>query len=345
MRYDARVKDLHSGLDSWRSITESDPRADTVATYLPLILSAAGTLGVLPFAVMRYMAGQWVAAIVDTSIIVGLVTLGVYVYRTRQIRFASIAIAVCCLVGVLSTVYLIGPHQVYWAYPALMAIFHLTRPREALVFAIVMLAALSPSIVQAADTHISTTILITILVMSAFAFAFSLITNRQREQLVQLATRDPLTGAGNRRHLDTKMTDIVNTRQRSDAAASLLLLDLDHFKKVNDIHGHAVGDQILKSITEIVNLRIRVTDSLYRIGGEEFVVMLEGQDLHSAVRLAEQLRTLVEVNELAPDQSVTISIGVAELKGGETPELWLHRADEALYRAKNSGRNATNIAD
>jgi diguanylate cyclase (GGDEF)-like protein len=339
------VKDLHSALDSWRNITEAEPRADNVASYLPLILSAAGTLGILPFTVMRYMAGQWVAAIVDTTIIIGLVTLGIYVYRTRQTRFASIAIAICCLVGVLSTVYLIGPYQVYWAYPALMAIFYLTPPREALVFAIVMLLALSPSLIQTADTHVSTTILITIVVMSSFAFAFSLITNRQREQLVQLATKDPLTGAGNRRHLAAKMTDVVHGRQRFGAAASLLLLDLDHFKKVNDIHGHAVGDQILKSITDIVNLRIRVTDSLYRIGGEEFVVVLEGQDLHSAVRLAEQLRTLVEANELAPDQSVTISIGVAELKDGETPESWLHRADEALYRAKDSGRNATNIAD
>jgi len=123
------------------------------------------------------------------------------------------------------------------------------------------------------------------------------------------------------------------------------MLDLDHFKKVNDIHGHAVGDQTLKRVTEIINLRIRVTDSLYRIGGEEFVVVLEGADLHHAAHLAEQLRTLVHANELVPDQAVTISLGVAELKEGETPNDWVHRADAALYRAKDAGRNSTSLSD
>jgi len=177
------------------------------------------------------------------------------------------------------------------------------------------------------------------------ALAFSLITSRQREQLLVLATKDPLTGAGNRRGLDAKLAEIVNSFKRTGTLSSLVLLDLDHFKKVNDIYGHAVGDQILKSVTEIINLRIRVTDSLYRIGGEEFIVVLEGADLHKAVYLAEQLRTLVDANELVPDHAVTISLGVAELKEGESPNDWLHRADEALYRAKDAGRNSTSASD
>jgi diguanylate cyclase (GGDEF)-like protein len=124
-----------------------------------------------------------------------------------------------------------------------------------------------------------------------------------------------------------------------------LLLDLDHFKKVNDAHGHAVGDQTLKRVTEIINLRIRVTDSLYRIGGEEFVVVLEGQDAMHAKHLAEQLRTLIQANELVPDQPVTISTGVAEIAQDETASSWLGRADGALYRAKHAGRNTTSIAE
>ena len=92
-------------------------------------------------------------------------------------------------------------------------------------------------------------------------------------------------------------------------------------------------------------MRIRVTDSLYRIGGEEFVVVLDGQDLHRAAHLAEQLRTLVDANELVPDQAVTVSLGVAELKASESANDWLHRADEALYRAKNAGRNSTSLSN
>lgn len=338
------MKDLHSGLDAWRYIIESDSRRHTVESYLPLILSAAGALGVLPFAVLRYMQGEWVAAAVDTVIVAGFLSLGCYVYHTRRVRAASIAISLFCIGGVISTVYIIGPHQVYWVYPALMAVFYLLRSGEAIALALATVGGLIPGLLNAQDSHATTTVLITIVVMSSFAYAFSLITNRQRQQLVRLATKDPLTGAGNRRRLDEKLIDIVASHSDDGTTATLLLIDLDHFKRVNDIHGHATGDRILKDVTEIVQLRIRVTDSLYRIGGEEFVVVLEGQTRSQGEHLAEQLRTLVEANELVHDQSVTISVGVAELKPDESPQAWLHRADEALYAAKRGGRNAISVA-
>ena len=339
------MKDLHSGLDAWRYIIASDSERRSVESYLPLILSIVGALGILPFTVLRYMQGAWAAAIVDTIIMLAFIGLGIYIFRTRRVQVASIVISCFCIAGVISTVYIIGPEQVYWVYPAWMVVFYIVRPRIALILAIVTVAVLVPHMVGNMDFHSTTTVLVTIAVMSSFAFAFSRITNRQREQLMQLATKDPLTGAGNRRGLDVKLNDVVNNHNRSGMTASMLLLDLDHFKKVNDVHGHAIGDQILKRVTEIINLRIRVTDSLYRIGGEEFVVVLESQDAERASHLAEQLRTLIHVNELVPDQPVTISLGVAELTKDETVSSWLGRADEALYRAKRAGRNTTSIAE
>ncbi len=332
-------------MDAWRFIVRSESRRNSVETYLPLILSAAGSLGVLPFAILRYMQGAWLAAVMDTMIVVGFFAFGTYVYLTQRVRVASVAIALICVTGVLATVYIVGPRQIYWAFPALIGVFYLLRPREAVVLAVVTLLALIPVLLPAADSQETTTVVVTFSVTSMIALAFSLITSRQREQLLVLATKDPLTGAGNRRGLDAKLAEVVNSFRRSGTQSSLVLLDLDHFKRVNDIHGHAVGDQILKRVTEIINLRIRVTDSLYRIGGEEFIVVLEGANLHKAVHLAEQLRTLVDANELVPDHAVTISLGVAELKEGESPNDWLHRADEALYRAKDAGRNSTSASD
>ncbi|MDJ0699243.1 MAG: GGDEF domain-containing protein [Woeseiaceae bacterium] len=323
----------------------SESKRKSVEHYLPLILSAAGALGVLPFAVIRFMAGEWIVGIVDSVIILGFLVLGTFVYRTRNVRIASYAISVLCVGGVLTSVYVDGPQQILWAFPAIVAVFYLLRPNEAVAFALVLMFALIPALLPSEDSFRTTSSLITLVVTSAFAYAFSLITLRQRIKLLQMATKDPLTGAGNRRALENKLRNAVNVFQRTNVSVSMLLIDLDHFKKVNDRHGHAAGDEILRSITEIINLRIRVTDSLYRIGGEEFVVILDGQDLHRAAHLAEQLRTLVEANELVPDHSVTISVGVAELKHGESGFDWLHRADEALYRAKRSGRNAMNIAD
>lgn len=333
-----------SGLDTWSFFARSGHSKDSIEGYLPLILSAAGAIGIGPFAVIRFMNGQWLAGAIDVLIIAGIVALGTIVYRTRRVRLASLGIAILCVGGVVATVYFVGPQQVYWAYPALMAIFYLIRPTEAILLSLTMVALLIPSFLPAVDRVETTTVFITIVVMSTFGYAFSLVTNRQRSALLRLATKDPLTGAGNRRALDAKLDEVVQKSHRAPVTASLIMLDLDHFKAVNDKHGHAAGDQILKDLAEIINLRIRVTDSLFRIGGEEFVVVLDGQDRTRAQHLAEQLRTLVEANELVPDHDVTISLGVAELMPDEDGPAWLRRADEAMYEAKRVGRNVTRLA-
>ena len=338
------MNDEQSALETWSYVARSQSTRKTAEGYLPLILSGAFALGITPFAVMRFMKGEWLVGVVDVVIILAVVALGTLVYRTRQVRFVSIATSALCIGGVLSTVYLNGPQQVLWAYPAVMAIFYLVKPREGIFFSLALIAALIPKLLPEENVFQTTTILITIVVMISFAYAFSVVTNRQRGLLIGLATKDPLTGAGNRRALENKMAEVVAGHSRNRTLSTLIILDLDHFKAVNDAHGHATGDQILRSITEIVNLRIRVTDSLYRIGGEEFVVVLEGQDMAGASHLAEQLRTLVEANELVPDQAVTISLGVAEIRYKETGSDWLHRADEALYQAKRAGRNTTSLA-
>ena len=338
------MTDQQSGLETWSYIARAQKARDSVEGYLPLMLSAAGALGISPFAVMRFMDGDWLAGIIDTIIVIGFAGLGLIIYRTRKVRFAGFTISVLCVGGVLSTVYLQGPQQVYWVYPALVAVFYLIKPREAIIVAAATIAALIPVLLPTPDTFRTTTVFITIVMLSAIGFAFSVVPNRPREQLIRLATKDPLTGAGNRRALEDKLAEVVASHRRTNLPASLIILDLDHFKTVNDIHGHAAGDQILRSVTEIVNLRIRVTDSLYRIGGEEFVVVVDGQDIDSASHLAEQLRTLVEANELVPDHAVTISLGVAALRGEEGAMDWLHRADEALYQAKRAGRNTTSLA-
>ena len=333
-----------SGLDTWSYIARAKGSRDNAEGYLPLILSIAGALCITPFAVMRLMAQQWVAAAIDMLIIAGILALGCTVYFTRRVRYAAIVIAFLAGGGVIATIYMVGPQQIYWAYPALAAFFYLLRPTEAIVVTLTLIAALIPAFLPSVGRVETATVFITLVLMGAFGYAFSIVTNRQRSALIQLATRDPLTGAGNRRALESKLEDVVRKQQRKPSTASLILLDLDHFKAVNDRHGHATGDEILKSLTEIINLRIRVTDSLFRIGGEEFVIVLDGEGRDHARHLAEQLRTLVEANELVPNQEVTISLGVAELEAGESALHWLKRADEAMYDAKRRGRNITRLA-
>lgn len=338
------MTEQESALEAWSHMEQAPYARRTVADYMPLLLSAAGALGVAPFAVIRWISADWLLALIDTLIVLGFAVLGTYVYRTRRVRYASIAIALLSVCGAVVTVYMRGPQQVYWIYPALMASFYLLKPREAIVLTASMGAAVLPVLATLEKPFAVTTVAITMLVTTAFAYAFSVMNNRQHEKLLDLATKDPLTGAGNRRALVTRLSEIIAAFQRTQSPASVIILDLDHFKTVNDDHGHAAGDRILQTITRIIELHIRASDRLYRIGGEEFVVVTDGQALDSAAVLAEKLRLMIDGNRFVPGLQITVSLGVAQLQHDETVDTWLTRADDALYRAKHAGRNTIRLA-
>ena len=171
------MRKLHSGMEAWRYIVRSGSKQKAIEHNLPMMLSAAGVLGVLPFAILRYLQGNWAAAIIDTVVVAGFLILGLYVNRTQRVRAASIAFAALAIGGVIATVYVIGPHQIYWAFPALVGVFYLIRPGEAIVCALATLVALMPALERSVDSHNLTTIIVTIVVTSVIAFTFAAITN------------------------------------------------------------------------------------------------------------------------------------------------------------------------
>lgn len=158
-------------------------------------------------------------------------------------------------------------------------------------------------------------------------------------ELTRLAVTDALTGVWNRRHAEQLLAADLIDAQRHGPSLSLLMIDLDHFKQVNDTLGHEVGDRVLVEITRRMGQRLRTTDMLARWGGEEFVILLRfcGQD--DARKIAESLRLVVADTPIDPAGQVTISLGVAQLREDDDLTSWLGRADRALYEAKQSGRN------
>ena len=156
------------------------------------------------------------------------------------------------------------------------------------------------------------------------------------------AERDPLTGLGNRRHLDRRYAELLPAAAREQQPLSLALVDIDHFKAVSDQHGHAVGDQVLVVVAQLLREYTRVGDVIARHGGEEFVIVLPGMDCDGAVEVCERLRERVLSHPWAliggPEGGVTVSIGLSCAPPLELRQL-LHRADQALYAAKRGGRN------
>ena len=169
-------------------------------------------------------------------------------------------------------------------------------------------------------------------------FLWAALCDRER-QLVEQAITDPLTGAYNRRHMDFCVANAVARRDRTGEPASLLLIDVDYFKRINDTFGHARGDAVLKQLVTLASTRGRRLDVLFRMGGEEFVLLLPGTRYGGALAVAEGLRADVAAADLLPDGShISISIGISEL-GSQTVAAWVEDADAALYRAKQGGRN------
>lgn len=173
------------------------------------------------------------------------------------------------------------------------------------------------------------------------------ITDRKRleEELQQLATTDQLTGIYNRRKIDQVFIDEKKRAERYEQALSVVMGDIDKFKLVNDLHGHQVGDMVLTTIAKIFGEGVRETDILGRWGGEEFMVVCPCTDLGGAVVLAEKLRKIIEANEFDMVGRKTCSFGVAQLAKNEPINAMVARADAALYRAKEKGRNRVEADD
>jgi diguanylate cyclase (GGDEF)-like protein len=252
------------------------------------------------------------------------------------------ALPVLLAASVLVTGGVTSPALVWFALPAVTLGFRF-EPRgmvigTAYVIALLLFAAIVPD-PQAAWDQRQQLIAVTALIISSVILTGALVESDRAHR--RRSTLDPLTGLFNRNALEQRLSELNG--QPCDPAGgmshALLLCDLDHFKRVNDQHGHAAGDAVLQDVAYTMRATLRAGDSIYRVGGEEFLVMLPGAGHEDALEIAERLR--VAVRERRPvGIGVSLSIGVAVAEPGlvDTDEL-LSRADAALYAAKAEGRD------
>lgn len=169
-----------------------------------------------------------------------------------------------------------------------------------------------------------------------------LMAKESEEKLSRLSLTDPLTDLPNRRYFESALQQEIAKAQRNNTPLVLALLDIDFFKKVNDKYGHDVGDEVIKHVAHHLRLTLRAGNTVARVGGEEFAVILPEMNLSAAAEVAERMRHAIEINEYQMKDTVlplTISIGVVEVDLKEPPENAYKLADDALYAAKRGGRN------
>lgn len=169
--------------------------------------------------------------------------------------------------------------------------------------------------------------------------------NRKNEILETLAIRDELTGLYNRHYLDRWIENDLEKGKYGNMPISMAVLDLDHFKVVNDRYGHMIGDKVLQQLSGLLKATTREKDILVRIGGEEIVLIMPGINKKDALKIAEELRCLIWNYQFPIEGHLSASFGIAERKPSESFEKWLERADQALYEAKQRGKNQVYAVD
>jgi diguanylate cyclase (GGDEF)-like protein len=324
-----------------------DAGLDPLAVYRERILYATATAAavfLIPFSINAFVQGQ---PALGTGIFFAVLLLGVdavAIYLKKSPPLPLILLLLPAIPGMGLSLKTQGFFGALWSYPmVLLFTFSLSRrvANAGNVVLLVCLTALVYHFVGIAYTiRFVATLTLTIILAN---ITLSIIGALQR-RLIDQAILDPLTGVFNRRHMERCLGDAIERQRRSSAAASLLIIDVDHFKRINDQLGHAKGDGVLKGIASLVEKRSRKLDLLFRIGGEEFMLLLPDTQESAAALVAEQLRASIAESSLLDGRRVTVSVGVGELRRGETVDSWMKHVDDALYAAKKAGRNRVSRA-
>ena len=232
-----------------------------------------------------------------------------------------------------------GHVGLYWAYPAAAVIFFLVPLREAISFNTVFLVAMSVVSYGRFPEADFWRITFSLGLTCIFVMVFAWLVGRLQAQLIQLATRDPLTGCLNRSQLEDALNARILSRERYERVCSLVLIDMDDFKLVNDRWGHLAGDLVLQELRRRIGKRLQETDQIFRLGGGEFLLVLPETRQKEADRLAHDLLTSISATPFGEGIRMTASASVAEICKGETWSVWLNRAEQALYKAKSRSQN------
>jgi diguanylate cyclase (GGDEF)-like protein len=286
-----------------------------------------------------------------TELGMGFVGIALY-HLSRFTRWHhTISIAIALLSGILlwglSAIASYNDHSILiWVGLFPLIAFYLLGVRNGLIahvvfsvsifFFLLWKSSVNPETFNAIDL---TNIGGALIVFGLLAWLFELNRSEALQEALSRAMFDELTGAGSRKLLYLILTQTKSHSSRHSHPISLILIDLDHFKNINDTYGHLTGDTILKTFADLLRSKIREEDTLIRWGGEEFIIVAPNTDDKQASTLAEKLRRTIEEHSFGIAQNITASFGVTHIEPNESEEATIHRADTALYRAKENGRN------
>jgi diguanylate cyclase (GGDEF)-like protein len=312
------------------------------------VLVSFGTLAALVvsgIAIYRFTTGNLLGGLINSTIVLAIVAVIVFALNGRRVRLASLIFTLVATAGCIASAVLLGRTGVFWSYVVLWINFLLVTRHIALPINLVLITVLATQGWLFENTQEHITYSVTALLVIGYGYIFSERFSAQRRLLEELASHDPLTGAGNRRLMRTQLQKAILARDLAGQASTLVVMDIDHFKNVNDHYGHEAGDSVLERFAAQVRKVMRSEDGFFRLGGEEFVLLLPGMDLVTARKALPSLHERLSGAIEGPSGPIHCSAGVAELRAQDDWSSWLARADHAMYEAKRAGRNRLHFAN
>jgi diguanylate cyclase (GGDEF)-like protein len=299
----------------------------------------AGTL-VLPFAVyhLTHQHGGIGIGAVITSLSLYLVAWLCH-RKTYKTIYTFIWLTPFTTLFIAYLTNLLGVTGTYWCYSTLILYYFMMSERQAWASNIILALVNVPLVWYLFETHEAARFSVTFFLVSAYSAIFLHVVAKQYSELQQMAITDTLTGLYNRTLLKASLEQAIHQANRTDTAYTLIIMDVDNFKMINDDLGHDIGDHVLVQLGAFLKDFIRDSDKVFRVGGEEFLILLYNTGEANSIGIAEKIRKGIENLALIPGRTVTVSIGVAELSAFCDWRQWMKACDMNLYEAKHSGRN------
>jgi len=335
--------DAGSAPPSWRQVLALVRNDYTMAILL--VSSVVAAVWLLPFAAYRAWQGNWVAMLNDAVLAALFLWAGWRAWRTGDTRMPGWVVALGTVAGLWAIGWAARFAAIFWVYPGVLMLFFLVPPRAAFMLAALAVGGSAAlSLQELGHGEGLPFFVFTALLTAVLGYITSQQAHRRIARWQSLSLVDSLTGAGNRRLLEIELD---RAAAAGDALGALVMLDLDHFKSINDRYGHEAGDEVLRQFAAVLLAQLRRGDRLYRLGGEEFVLWTPGNEKTQVMAMIDRLRQSVrERVKVGPAQeAVTVSAGVCLHEAGQSWRSCLARADQALYQAKQQGRDRVHWAD
>lgn len=256
----------------------------------------------------------------------------------------NLIFSITYITALLATLYFNGTEYTHWLYAAIASSYFLLSLKNAIFINIMTVIASVPIILSQVSLGNTVNLYTTIALVLFIGYMFTLRNEQQKQQLITLASEDKLTGLKNQKLFYEKLSETIEEHLRAKQKTSLLILDLDNFKRINDRYSYEQGNDVLKSTAKVLKNKLRITDRVYRFEGDKFAVVAFNTTLKGAGHLAELLRDDIQQTKLLANERLTVSIGVAQISMVDDTDSWLKNANTALSGAKISGGNTTFLA-